>query len=108
MAKDCFQYITPPAEEPNQSRQFTPRSPEPVEPDVKAEEYPNAQEIPIRVTGASVRPDTSDPATRGIRSISAPSRSRPLRVGGVPNRMDQGIRESPPLSGAIPSGSHRR
>ncbi len=109
MAKDYFQDITPPAGEPTPPRQFTPRPPEASQPILEAPEVAGgARDIPIRVQGSAAEPDGPlDPASRGIRSISAPPRTRPLRVTG-PN-MD--IREAPPLSGGMPPrlghGSHR-
>ena len=99
MAKDFFQDITPPAGSPVPPRPFTPR-PEPVQP---VNEAPDARDIPIRIADTSTAADRSvDSATRGIRSISAPPRPRPTWNPVVPSRMDQDIREVPPISGGMP------
>ncbi|MBI5457245.1 hypothetical protein HY971_00780 [Candidatus Kaiserbacteria bacterium] len=106
MAKDYFQDITPPSGAPTPPRQFTPRPPQaPVE-EEPLDRPTDARDIPIRVADASMGTDgTADPASRGIRSISPPARSRPFRVTGAPNRMDTDIRDA---SGGGPLRPPRR
>ncbi|MSU73710.1 hypothetical protein EXS56_01065 [Candidatus Kaiserbacteria bacterium] len=101
MAKDYFQDITPPSPDMSPPRQLKPLPPEPDEHVDLTSAQPDARDIPIRVADASA--DTSmDSASRGIRNISAPSRPRPVRLGGAPNGMDMDIREAPPMMGGMP------
>lgn len=105
MAKDYFQDITPPSPETNPPRQLKPLPPEPGEHAEETSLQSDVREIPIRTADAS---PAEDSASRGIRSISAPSRPRPARPGIAPNRMDMDIRESPPISGGMPPRPPRR
>ncbi len=102
MAKDYFQDITPPTPDTNPPRQFKPL---PLEPDEHIDTTPSqsdARDIPIRAGSVSTDAPNEMDTIRGIRSISAPARSRPpVRVGGAPNRMDMDIRESPPITSGM-------
>ncbi|OGG56429.1 hypothetical protein A3D71_01345 [Candidatus Kaiserbacteria bacterium RIFCSPHIGHO2_02_FULL_55_20] len=100
MAKDYFQDIIPPAGEPIPPRQFPQSVPGPSE-----TQNSDARDIPIRVADAQEGQDPADPASRGIRSISAPARSRPPRFTGAPVQMDQDTRGS---YGGLPQGPSRR
>ena len=103
MAKDYFQDITPPSPDINPPRQLKPLPPEPDEHVDQEPVQQDAREIPIRTGDASAGTSAPmDSASRGIRSISAPTRPRPVRASGAPGRMDMDIRESPPVSGAMP------
>lgn len=97
MVKDYFQDITPPSDGPRPEPAPLPRTPQPS----AARETPNdtdeAQEVPIHV-GESV------PPARGIRSISAPSRPRPISRPGL---MGADIREAPPPMGSEPPKPRR-
>jgi len=105
MANDYFQDITPPSSGSTPPRQLKPLPPEADDHVDLAPEVPDAREIPIRMGNTSGAPAGIDAASRGIRSISAPS--RPLRAG-APNRMDMDIREAAPISGGIPPRPPRR
>ncbi len=105
MAKDYFQDITPPTPDANPPRQLKPLPPEPGEHAEESSLASDAREIPIRTADTF---GAEDPASRGIRSISAPARPRPIRPGVTPQRMDMDIRESPPISGGMPPRPPRR
>ncbi len=109
MAKDYFQDITPLSEETNPPRQLKPLPPEPDEHTESSVAQPEAHDVPIRVDDTSAEISAGVGQTpRGIRSISAPIRSRPVHVGGAPGRMDMDIRESPSaMSGMPPRPPHR-
>ena len=104
MAKDYFQDITPPEDEP---RRFSPRPGNVSQPKVDlSEDEEDMRATPMRMSDGGETGKSADATARGIRSISAPARARSLRPGG-PTRMDQDIREGGPLSGNMPHRPRR-
>ncbi len=101
MAKDYFQDIIPPGENSFPPQNSKPRPLAPL-PDMPAGEE-EALNIPIQVSdtgGANGEP--SDSPSRGIRSISAPTRVYPNRPARAQNLVGRDFREAPPISGDVP------
>ena len=98
MAKDYFQDIIPPGDSSVPLRAFKPR---PLPPDTPEEE--GALNIPIQVMD-TVQNDEhpGDAPARGIRSISAPPRMRPVRQPELPNIVGRDFREGPPIYDDMP------
>lgn len=102
MAKDYFQDIIPPGDTPVPPRTFKPHPLPPDTVDAPKEEG-EALNIPIQVADTEQGGERSDDApVRGIRSISAPPRMRPVRQPEIPNIVGRDFREGPPISGGIP------